>query len=57
MKVILNCPHAEYISGMKIKCNKINGLCPHVYFKQCKGWWALSPVAAKCPVKEDGYGE
>jgi hypothetical protein len=53
MKITLNCPHAEYISGMRINCKKIKNLCPHVYFKACKGWWALTPQADRCPVKED----
>lgn len=52
MKVPLECPQAEYRQGMQIWCKKLGGLCAHVYFKRCKGWWVLSDQAARCPVRK-----
>ena len=49
----LSCPYAEYVAGMQIRCKKRNAPCGHIYFKQCKGWWALSPSAEKCPVRKE----
>jgi len=53
MKVELTCPNAEYREGMKIWCKKLGGWCVHVYFKACKGWWALTPQADRCPAREE----
>ena len=49
----LECPNAEYVSGMRIRCKKLNGPCVHVHFKSCKGWWVLSEHARRCPVREE----
>lgn len=49
----LECPNAEYVSGMRIRCKKLNGPCVHVHFKSCKGWWVLSEHAHRCPVREE----
>ena len=49
----LKCPFAEYGDGMKINCKKTGSRCGNVFFKSCKGWWALRPSAAKCPLRED----
>ena len=57
MKVYLDCPHAEYTDGMRIFCKKAREPCAHVYFKQCKGWWALTPPAARCPLRRDQIGQ
>ena len=48
----LACPYAEYTDGMKIHCKKACALCGHAFFKRCKGWWALSPQAEKCPLRK-----
>ena len=47
----LTCPHARYISEMRIFCDAANDLCGNVYFKTCKGWWVLSENAARCPLR------
>lgn len=52
MKIRLSCPFAKYVEGMKINCTKTGGRCAHVFFKSCKGFWALSPQAAQCPVRK-----
>lgn len=57
MKIKLECPNAEYVEGMKIHCKAVKGRCAHVYFKACKGWWALTPQAARCPMREDQNGK
>ena len=49
----LSCPYAEYQSGMVIHCRRQNAPCAHVYFKMCKGWWALSPMADLCPLRKE----
>ena len=58
----LTCPHARYISGMRIFCDAANDLCGNVYFKTCKGWWVLAASADRCPLrrqngKTDGTAE
>lgn len=53
MRIKLSCPHAEYRSEMRIWCRKRGCPCAHVYYKTCKGWWALSPQAADCPVRRE----
>ena len=54
MKIKLECPHASYGAGMKIRCAKLDGgLCPHQYFRSCKGWWALTDRARECPMKRE----
>ena len=53
MKIELSCPHAEYRAGMRIWCKATGQLCAHVFFKSCKGWWALTPQAARCPMREE----
>lgn len=49
----LTCPHAQYRDGMRIFCARAADWCGHVYFKQCKGWWVLSDMAARCPLRKD----
>lgn len=53
MKLTLSCPHAEYRENMVIYCKKQNAPCGHIYFKACKGWWTLTPSAAKCPLRKE----
>lgn len=53
MKVDLECPHAEYRDGMKVYCRKVENWCGNAYFKTCKGWWALTPRAAQCPLRKE----
>lgn len=52
MKVRLSCPQAVYGDGMTIICTKTGKLCAHQFFKRCKGWWALSDQAERCPVRK-----
>ena len=47
----LECPNAKYVSGMKIWCKAAEECCGNVYFKRCKGWWALTANAARCPLR------
>ena len=51
----LTCPHAQYREDMKIWCRKAGTWCGHVYFKRCKGWWAMTPAAAQCPIRRDQH--
>ena len=53
MKITLDCPFAKYGEEMRIFCKKAGSLCGHAFFKRCKGWWALSPDAAKCPLRKE----
>lgn len=53
MKVPLECPEASYGEGMRVQCRKLGGLCVHQYFKRCKGWWALTDTAGRCPVRKE----
>lgn len=50
----LECPHARYRSGMRIYCTKCGDYCGHVYWKACKGWWALTANATRCPLRKGG---
>lgn len=52
MNVKLGCPLAKYDKSMKIICTKTGKLCAHQFFKRCKGWWALSEQAERCPVRK-----
>lgn len=52
MEIKLSCPFAKYGEGLKINCTKTDGRCAHVFFKTCKGWWALSPQAEICPLRK-----
>lgn len=57
MKITLDCPHASYGAGMRIRCAVLGWLCPHQRYKDCKGWWVLTESAARCPkrkVEQDG---
>lgn len=54
MKIKLECPNAEYRQGMRIFCKADGGPCGHVYYRMCKGWWALSDGARKCTRREEG---
>ena len=54
---VLTCPAAEYRDGMVIWCRKTESPCAHVFFYRCKGWWALSPSAEKCPKRRESHGE
>lgn len=51
MKLTLSCPFARYRADMTIFCSACQDLCGHQYFRACKGWWALSPSADRCPIK------
>lgn len=51
MKLTLDCPLAKYGPDMAIICARDGEPCAHQYFKSCKGWWALSPDAARCPMR------
>lgn len=53
MEVKLSCPQAEYRDGMRIFCRKANNWCGNAYFKRCKGWWALTERAARCPLRKE----
>lgn len=53
MKVVPNCPHGKYVEGMKIQCTKTGNRCAHVYFKRCKGWWANTDQAERCPLRRE----
>jgi len=57
MKLTLSCPHGEYTGGMRIRCRKSGTLCGHQYFKSCKGWWALTDSAGKCPLRRESHEE
>ena len=58
MKLTLSCPFAFYTEGMRIRCSRNDKYCGHQYFKRCKGWYALSPQAARCPLrKEENHEE
>lgn len=48
----LECPRAKYESGMRIRCTATGDYCGNVYWKSCKGWWALTANAARCPLRE-----
>lgn len=51
MNVPLECPNAEYREHMRIFCRAKNDWCGNQYFKRCKGWWALTDAAPKCPAR------
>ena len=53
----LSCPNAKYVSGMRIYCEKQGEYCGNVFYKSCKGWWALTANAARCPVRKDGVSD
>lgn len=53
MKLTIDCPNGVYAERMQIWCNKADNWCGHQYFKQCKGWWALSPQAKTCTLRRD----
>ena len=53
MKLTLDCPLAKYGPDMAIICARDGEPCAHQYFKSCKGWWALTATAAKCPIRKD----
>lgn len=53
MKLTLSCPHAEYRANMIIFCKKQDAPCGHVFFKTCKGWWALLSTAENCPLRKE----
>lgn len=53
MKIKLSCEFAKHDSQMKIRCLKSNSYCGNQYFKQCKGWWALTDRAAACPLRKE----
>ena len=52
MKVTINCPNGRYIDGMKIWCDKAGNYCAFQYFKNCKGWWALTEKADGCLLRK-----
>ena len=51
MKLTIDCPNGEYREEMRIYCRAMNGWCGNQYFRRCKGWWALTDNASKCPVR------
>lgn len=53
MDLELGCPCASYRSDMRIVCGKTLNYCGHAYFKRCKGWWALSANAERCPLRKE----
>ena len=53
MKLTLSCPNAEYRERMIIWCKKTGQPCAHVFFKSCKGWWALHKTADSCPLRKE----
>lgn len=55
MTVKIECPNGSYDQKMKIKCSKA-GYCGNQYFKRCKGWWALTENAKRCPLREEENG-
>lgn len=59
MKIDLSCPHAHYGERMRLDCKIADAPCGHQYFKACKGWWALTPAAERCPLrkKEENHAE
>lgn len=54
MTLTLGCPHAKYVEGLKINCDKTGDRCAHQFFRRCKGWWVLSETAKKCPLRREG---
>lgn len=54
MTLTLSCPHAKYVEGLKINCDKTGGRCAHQFFRRCKGWWVLSETAKQCPLRGEG---
>lgn len=52
MKVSPTCPLGKYTKDMKIVCTKVDNLCAHQFFRQCKGWWANTEQADRCPLRE-----
>lgn len=57
MKVLPSCPNGKYVEGMKIQCTKTENRCAHVYFKRCKGWWANTDQAERCPLRREQSAE
>lgn len=53
MSVKPACPFGRYVEGMKIDCEKTGQRCVHVFYRRCKGWWANTEQAARCPVREE----
>ena len=53
MEIRLECPYAYYGDRMRIMCKKAGGLCAHQYFKQCKGWFALTKAAGECQMRKE----
>lgn len=53
----LSCPCASYRDDMRIVCGKTLSYCGHAYFKRCKGWWALTDKAARCPLRKENNHE
>ena len=53
MKLTLACPYAKYNSEMQIICSKLAGPCAHQFYRECKGWWALTQQAADCPARKE----
>ena len=57
MRLTLTCPYARYVGEMVIFCDKAKDYCGNAYFKSCKGWWALTKNADKCPLRKDESNE
>lgn len=53
MKIDLDCPNAHYGELMRINCDKTNSICLFQYYKNCKGWWALTEGAKACPLRKE----
>ena len=53
----LACPHARYVAGMRIECERLKELCAHQRWCMSKGWAVLTDQAGRCPAREDDYCE
>ena len=49
----LTCPNAKYRDEMRIYCEKAEDYCGNAYFLRCKGWWALTEGADRCPLRKE----
>lgn len=52
MKPVSQCPFGRYENG-KIRCLKVNGLCPNVRYRPCVGWYVHTEYAKDCPKRRE----
>lgn len=45
------CPMAKFTQE-RIQCKRLDALCIHQYYKQCKGRYELTPGAQECPLSK-----